>query len=108
MSETFKNRLVGAMGVVILGFCCWGFGSKFVEFVALVWGDEAVAVEGAFAVSPIVNYLLASLGFLCLFGWAAAHGMFHDIEKPKRTMLDIEEKLDAGDPEVEFTKSVLE
>ena len=40
-------------------------------------------VDGAFAISPILNYLLASLGFLCLFGWAAVDGMFRDIEQPK-------------------------
>jgi hypothetical protein len=46
-------------------------------------------------VTPVINYLLASLGFLLLFGWAAANGMFHDIEQPKRTMLEIEQQLDA-------------
>ena len=53
-----------------------GFGTKFLEFIALYRGD----VDGAFAISPILNYLLASLGFLCLFGWAALGGMFRDIE----------------------------
>ncbi|MEM9657557.1 MAG: hypothetical protein AAF961_04265 [Planctomycetota bacterium] len=108
MKEAGKGRLVSAMGVVILGFCCWGFGTKFLEFVALVWGDRALASEGAFAVTPIANYLLASMGFLCLFGWAAAHGMFSDIEQPKRTMLETEAMLDADRDDVEFSKSVLE
>jgi nitrogen fixation-related uncharacterized protein len=39
--------------------------------------------------------LLASFGFLLLFGWAAANGMFHDIEGPKYTMLVNENLLDA-------------
>jgi hypothetical protein len=69
----------------------WGFGTKFYEFVLLARGD----VDGVFAVTPVINYLLASLGFLCLLGWAAANGMFHDIEQPKRTMLETEERLDA-------------
>ena len=51
--------------------------------------------NGAFAVTPIVNYLLAGLGFLCMLGWAACNGMFHDIEQPKRTMLETEQQLDA-------------
>jgi hypothetical protein len=71
----------------------WGFGTKFYEFVLLARGD----VEGIFAVTPVINYLLASLGFLCLFGWAGANGMFHDIEQPKRTMLEIEQQLDASE-----------
>jgi len=69
----------------------WGFSMKFREFVMLARGD----VEGVFAVTPVMNYLLASFGFLLLFGWAAAHGMFHDVEQPKRTMLENEERLDA-------------
>lgn len=69
----------------------WGFSMKFREFVLLARGD----VEGVFAVTPVINYLLASMGFLLLFGWAAANGMFHDIEQPKRTMLETEQRLDA-------------
>lgn len=83
------------LAVAILIPSLWGFGTKFHEFVLLARGD----VEGVFAVTPVINYLLASLGFLCLFGWAAANGMFHDIEQPKRTMLDNEQRLDAEPPE---------
>jgi hypothetical protein len=50
--------------------------------------------EGAFAVAPIVNYLLATTGFLFLLGWAAANGMFHNIEQPKQDMLAQEAALD--------------
>lgn len=53
--------------------------------------------DGAFAVTPIINYLLAGVGFLFMLGWAAANGMFHDIEQPKRTMLDNEHQLDGTD-----------
>ena len=45
-------------------------------------------VDGVFAITPIVNYLLASLGFFFLFCWAIRHGMFRDIERPKYTMLE--------------------
>ena len=45
-------------------------------------------------VAPIANYLLASLGFFCLLLWAAARGMFRDIERPKYDMLAQEEALD--------------
>ena len=79
--------------VVILVPACYGFGSKFLEFLMLA-GDA----EGAFAVMPILNYLLASLGFLLLFGWAMLHGMFRDIEKPKYTMLETQQRLDAAWP----------
>jgi hypothetical protein len=68
----------------------YGFGTKFIELVELCRGD----MTGAFAIAPIVNYLLASAGFLMLFGWAAANGMFHNIERPKFTMLENEARLD--------------
>jgi hypothetical protein len=86
-----SNRLLMLLlALAVLLPSLYGFGSKFVEFIALYRGD----VEGVFAITPIVNYLLASLGFLCLFGWAVWHGMFHDIERPKHTLLENERWLD--------------
>jgi hypothetical protein len=78
------------LAVFILGPACYGFGKKFVELVSLV-GDE----EGSFAILPVVNYLLASLGFAMLFVWAMLHGMFRDVEAPKQAMLENEALLDA-------------
>jgi hypothetical protein len=78
------------IALAFLGPCLWGFGSKLYELVVVWQGDP----EGAFAVAPIVNYLLAAAGFLLLLGWAAANGMFHDIELPKYTMLENEHRLD--------------
>lgn len=66
------------------------FALKFYDLVMVAM----YVPDGAFAVTPIVNYLLAGLGFLCMLGWAAYNGMFHDIEKPKQTMLDTEHQLD--------------
>jgi len=70
-----------------------GFANKFREFILLYRGD----VDGVFAITPIVNYLLASLGFFCLFFWAIYQGMFRDIEAPKFTMLENERRLDEED-----------
>lgn len=102
-----QNITVAILSVIILGFCMFGFGSKFVELVKLVWTDDVSATEGIFAVAPIVNYLLASLGFLCLMGWAATQGMFHNIEAPKQTMLDLDAQLDADNDDLKFSKSVI-
>jgi hypothetical protein len=103
MTTRSDSRLRGTvtllLAVAILVPSLWGFGTKFYEFVLLARGD----VEGVFAVTPVINYLLASLGFLLLFGWAAANGMFHDIEQPKRTMLEIEQQLDASEASSLFT-----
>ena len=79
------------MAVLVLGISLYGFGGKFIEFVWLFWGDP----EGMFAISPMTNYLLASMGFLCMFFWAMSRGTFHDVERPKYNMLETEELLDA-------------
>jgi hypothetical protein len=84
--------IMWVMALAVLLPSLYGFGTKFLEFVALYRGDA----EGAFAISPVLNYLLASLGFLCLFGWAALRGMFREVEQPKYTLLENEALLDAA------------
>ena len=74
----------------ILIFSGLGFFAKFMEFINTFQGET----EGAFAITPMVNYLLASAGFFCLLLWATRNGMFDDIEKPKQTMLDNDTALD--------------
>ena len=89
-ASRFRSRTTLILALVILIPSLFGFGSKFAELVSVFRGEA----DGAFAVTPILNYLLASAGFLLLFCWAIANGMFHDIEKPKITMLDNERRLD--------------
>ena len=89
-STIWRKRITLLLAVAILIPSLWGFGSKFIEFVQIYRGD----VDGAFAVAPIINYLLASAGFFLLLLWATMNGMFHDIEKPKETMLEREQQLD--------------
>lgn len=85
-----KTWLKAVVAFFFLAPCFFGFGSKFIELVHVFRGDA----EGAFAVAPMVNYLLATAGFLFLLGWAAANGMFHNIEQPKKEMLQNEAYLD--------------
>jgi hypothetical protein len=86
-------RTTIALALLILIPSMLGFANKFREFVLLYRGD----VDGAFAITPIVNYLLASLGFFCLFFWAIYRGMFRDLEAPKYKMLETERRLDEHD-----------
>lgn len=85
-----RQVLMIALAALILVPSLFGFGNKLLEFVALTQGD----IEGIFALTPLVNYLLASFGFLCLFLWAVFNGMFHDIERPKHDLLETEAWLD--------------
>ena len=100
MSET-PTKLSGApnrrplvitliFAVPILIFSGLGFFAKFLEFINTFQGET----EGAFAITPMVNYLLASAGFFCLLVWATINGMFRDIEEPKHTMLEHDVELD--------------
>src|SRR4051812_6129349 len=100
-SSTIKRgRTTRAQMITTIGFALLilvpsmlGFANKFREFILLYRGD----VDGVFAITPIMNYLLASLGFFCLFFWAIYQGMFRDIEAPKFTMLENERRLDEQD-----------
>ena len=85
-----RSMVTLIFAVLILTPSMLGFAAKFVEFIHTFQGET----EGAFAITPMVNYLLASLGFFCLLVWATLNGMFHDIEKPKQTMLDNDAALD--------------
>lgn len=107
-SDKIRNTIVTILAVVIFGSCFYGFGSKFLELVRLVRESESAASEGVFAVAPLMNYLLASAGFLCLLGWAATQGMFQDIEGPKRTMLEHEQQLDQRSSDAHYSDSILQ
>jgi hypothetical protein len=97
-TETRAHRgVILALAILILAFSMYGFGEKFVQFVLVARGDP----DGVFALTPIINYLLASVGFLCLLGWAATRGMFRDIEKPKYTMLENEAQLDVAESQAD-------
>ncbi len=89
-SGRLRSLTVLIMAIAILIPSMLGFGMKFFEFVQTFRSDPA----GIFAITPISNYLLASLGFFCLLIWATMNGMFHDIERPKHRMLEIDQQLD--------------
>lgn len=92
-SSRLKTITLTVMAILILTPSMLGFAAKFVEFIHTFQGDA----EGVFAITPMLNYLLASGGFFCMLIWAIANGMFHDMERPKHSMLEIEAQLDERD-----------
>jgi hypothetical protein len=78
------------LGVAILIPSMLGFVNKLFEFAHVARGQS----DGLFALTPIMNYVLASMGFFCLLMWATSQGMFRDIEAPKQVMLAREDELD--------------
>ncbi|MFM7059057.1 MAG: hypothetical protein ACKO2P_19275 [Planctomycetota bacterium] len=96
--QSFAWTVTLVLGVLILIPSMLGFVMKFMEFAKLAEqtsGGAGLVGEGAFAVTPIVNYVCASAGFLLLLLWAAVNGMFRDLEHPKYAMLLNEKELDA-------------
>jgi hypothetical protein len=53
-------------------------------------------LEGGFAILPLLVYLAVAAGFICLLTWAIFQGMFKDVERPKYTMLENEERIERG------------
>ena len=95
-SSNRKDRSIAwtitiVFGILILIPSMLGFIMKFGELMTLTGGSS----EGGFAITPVINYLLASLGFFFLLMWAALNGMFRDLERPKYLMLENERELDA-------------
>lgn len=86
-----KPTVLIVMSVLILVPSMVGFVMKFMEFIRTF----QTSTDGAFAITPMLNYLLASLGFFSLLIWAAVNGMFRDIEQPKYRMLEIDAQLNA-------------
>jgi hypothetical protein len=90
MSPHRTHWLTWFFGTLVLVPTIVAFGNKFLDLILVVQGDE----EGAFAITPIVNYLLATAGFLCLFVWTGLQGAFRDLDAPSRTMFENEQRLD--------------
>lgn len=90
MNTQPKSWYVWIFSVVILVPAILGFSNKFLDLILVAYGDE----EGAFAVTPIVNYLLATAGFVCLLLWTATQGAFKTLDAPSHAMLENERRLD--------------
>lgn len=91
MKEYRTHWLTWLFAAIVLIPTILGFANKFLDLILVVQGDE----EGAFAVTPIVNYLLATAGFLCLLIWTAMQGAFRDLDGPSTAMLENQRRLDS-------------
>ncbi len=83
----FWTWLVGA---AVLIPSLLGFANKFLDLMIVASGDQ----EGAFALTPILNYLFATAGFFCMLMWAVTQGAFHDLNQPSREMFENELELE--------------
>ncbi|GIX05553.1 MAG: hypothetical protein KatS3mg114_1422 [Planctomycetaceae bacterium] len=90
MSTRRSRWLFRLVATLILAPTILGFGQKFVDLWWVLQGDA----DGMFALTPVVNYLLATAGFVCLLLWTAAQGAFTEIDRPCRDMFAREQWLD--------------
>jgi hypothetical protein len=90
--NTLRTSVLIVMSVGILVPSMLGFVAKFIEFIHTFRGST----DGAFAITPMLNYLLASMGFFCMLVWAIFNGMFRDMEGPKFDILELEDELNAA------------
>ena len=90
MKQHRTHWLTWFFAAIVLIPTILGFANKFLDLILVAQGDE----EGAFAVTPIVNYLLATAGFLCLLIWTAMQGAFRDLDGPSVAMLENQRRLD--------------
>lgn len=91
MTSRRANLLTWLFSAAVLIPVILGFSNKFLDLILIIQGDE----EGAFAATPIVNYLFATAGFLCLMIWTACQGAFHNLDEPSHVMFENEQRLDA-------------
>lgn len=91
-SRSWAWTITVVFAVLILIPSMLGFVMKFGELMELTSSGDGS--DGGFAITPVVNYLLASAGFFFMLLWAAANGMFRDLEQPKYLMLQNERELD--------------
>ena len=92
MSQHRTHWLTWFFSALVLIPTILGFANKFLDLVLAVHGDEV----GAFAITPIVYYLFATAGFLCLLTWTALQGAFQNLDAPSHTMFENEQRLDGA------------
>lgn len=93
---TAKTWAAIVVGIAVI-FGGATFIYKLVEFASTAKDSEMAG----FAMVSVVPYFAATAGFLALAVWAFLKGHFKDIEAPKYSMLEQEEKLDRAEREAQ-------
>jgi hypothetical protein len=90
---------LGVRGHVVFGFAIavmviagLGFVYKMTEFVVTITRDD---IEGFGAVA-VATYLIGMLPIVFLTLWGVLTGRFHDIERPKFRLLELDREIERG------------
>jgi len=87
-----RQIAVIVFAVVVLCVAGLGFAYKMTEFAMTIVKDD---VEGFGAVAVAV-YLTGMVPIVLLTLWAVFTGKFHDIERPKFRMLELDREIERG------------
>jgi hypothetical protein len=86
--EDTRKGKIWLWSIMIVGLIATGvaFTYKMAEFIYTLTSEE---VKG-FADVPVTVYFVVAAGWLFLLAWCFLSGKFHDLEKSKYEMLDLE------------------
>lgn len=81
-----------AFAVIVMAVAGTSFIYKMTLFTFTMAGDD-VRGFGAVAVG---TYLIGMVPIVCITLWAVLTGRFHDIERPKYRLLELDAEIDRG------------
>ena len=87
-----RSAVVLGFAVAVLVIAGLGFAYKMTEFAATIVKDD---VEGFGAVA-VGMYLIGMLPIVFLTLWAVLTGRFHDVERPKFRLLELDREIERG------------
>jgi nitrogen fixation-related uncharacterized protein len=87
-----RRVAVLVFAVAVLAIAGLGFAYKMTEFAMTIVNDD-IAGFGAAAVSV---YLIGMIPIVFLTLWAVLTGKFHDIERPKFRLLELDREIERG------------
>ncbi len=98
-----KKRFLWIFSIIMLLTAGTAFIMKLIEFFVTLSDDsnkiieDGIVNQNAFAVMPLVTYLLVASGFGCLLIWSYLSGHYKDVEKAKYRMLEFQEMFDKAE-----------
>jgi hypothetical protein len=91
-SLSTRGLVVFVFAIAVMAIAGLGFVYKMTEFT-LTMAEDDVAGFGAVAVA---TYLIGMLPIVFLTLWAIVTGRFHDVERPKLRLLELDREIERG------------
>ncbi len=102
-ANSAKRKFLWIFSVVMLVIAGIAFVLKLIEFFQTLSDpsnkilEDGIVNQNAFAVMPLVTYLLVASGFGCLLIWSYLSGHYKDVEYAKYRMLDFQNEFDQAE-----------